>query len=74
MATGQSELAESQLRGRLRELVRVLEQIESTVSVTVAALRHQDAERDQDIAKVLQCGAGDLLSAEIEKTIALLGE
>jgi Spy/CpxP family protein refolding chaperone len=73
MAKGQSTMKDMhQVRARLTELIRSLEQIEAVVNVATAALEHQNADRDEDVARVLQRNVGDRISAEIEKTAALL--
>ncbi len=72
MANGQFTTRDQQVRTRLGELLRSLEQIESVISVATAALRHQNCERDMDVARVLQRSAGDRLSVEIERTTELL--
>jgi len=72
MKSGQSMTNEQQMRMRLSELVRALEQIEAIVSVATAALRHQNCERDADVAQVLQRDVNDRISVEREKTGALL--
>jgi hypothetical protein len=72
MLSGRATSKEQQVRMRLNELVRTLEQIEAVISVSTAALRHQNCEKDADVARVLQRAVGDRLSVEIEKTGALL--
>jgi hypothetical protein len=57
---------------RLEEVVQHLRQIQSAVVVAVAALRHQCAERDEDIANVLQRSVVDKLEDQIEKTESVL--
>jgi hypothetical protein len=51
----------------LEEAIRGLEQIHSTVTVAVAALRQQASGLDEDIASVLSRGAGDRIQDQIEK-------
>ena len=57
---------------RLEEVVQHLRQIQSAVVVAVAALRHQSAERDEDIANVLQRSVVDKLEDQIENTESVL--
>lgn len=56
----------------LRDLVRFLQQAMSTVIVSVEALRHQNADCDEDVARVLQRNVSDRLYGEVEKTTAFL--
>lgn len=72
MATGQAITKEQQVRSRLGEMLRGLEQVEAVISVAVAALKYQDCERDADVARVLQRNAGDRLAVEIERISTLL--
>jgi hypothetical protein len=60
------------LQVRIEEVVQHLRQIQSAVVVAVAALRHQGAERDEDIANVLQRSVVDKLEDQIEKTESVL--
>jgi hypothetical protein len=55
-------------RVALEEVIQHLRQIQSAVIVAVSALRHQGAERDEDIANVLQHTVVDGLEDQIEKT------
>lgn len=59
-------------RAALEEVIQHLRQIQSAVTVAVAALRHQSCERDEDIANVLQHTVVDGLEYQIEKTEAVL--
>lgn len=70
--SGRVATRDQQVKVRLSELLRSLEQIESVLSVAAAALRHQNCEKDVDVARVLQRDAGDRLSVEIEKIEILL--
>lgn len=72
MAEGQTISRDEPTRGRLREMKLLLEQVESVISVAVAALEHQNCERDADVARVLQRSAGDKLSVVIETLTTLL--
>jgi UDP-N-acetylmuramate-alanine ligase len=68
----QSMPKEQRIRNSLNELLQVLEQVESVISVSVAALRHQNCDGDLDVARVLQRGAGDRISVQVEKIETLL--
>jgi hypothetical protein len=59
-------------RATLEEVLQHLRQIQSAVVVAVAALRHQSAERDEDIANVLQHSVVDALEDQIERTEGVL--
>jgi hypothetical protein len=72
MATRHSKEAGRASRVALEEVIQHLRQIQSAVIVAVAALRHQAAERDEDIANVLQHGVVDALEDQIEKTEGVL--
>jgi hypothetical protein len=72
MGDGQLTMREQQVQARLGELLRALEQVESVITVAATALRHQNCERDVDVARVLQRSACDRLSVEIDKTGELL--
>ena len=61
------------IRKHLEDLLRGLKLVLSVVSVAVDALRHQNADGDEDVALVLQRAAGDRLDIEIEKGAELLG-
>lgn len=50
---------------RLREHLERLRRVQSVVSLSVMALRRQDAERDEDIATVLDHHAATVLSEEV---------
>jgi hypothetical protein len=68
MAARQSKATGRAARAGLEEVIQHLRQIQSAVIVAVAALRHQGAERDEDIANVLQHTVVDGLEDQIEKT------
>lgn len=51
----------------MQEVIVGLQQIHSTVTVAVAALRQQASGLDEDIATVLSRGAGDRLQDQLEK-------
>ncbi len=57
---------------RLREHIERLRLVQSVVSLSVMALRRQDAERDEDIATVLDHYAATMLSEEIGQLEDLL--
>ena len=63
---------DEQLPIRLREHVRKLRLILPVISVSVLALRRQNAELDEDIARVLHQHAWDPLDLEIEELDELL--
>jgi len=65
-----SELA--MLPEYLRGLIRNLQRIMSVVIVSVAALEHQNADVDSDVAHVLRSYAGNKLYGEIESAGKLL--
>jgi hypothetical protein len=60
------------LRFELREHVRKLRLILPVISVSIMALRHQNAEQDSDIASVLSEHACEQLDDEIEYLSSLL--
>ena len=60
------------LQGRLEELLIELELARAAVVASVAALRHQNCEIDEDIAHVLQRRVGDVIGVQIERTEELL--
>ena len=64
---------DEQLPIRLRDHLQRLRLILPVISVTVMALRRQNAELDEDIASVLHQHAGNPLDVEIDKIEALLG-
>ena len=63
---------DEQLPIRLRDHLRRLQLILPVISVSVLALRAQNAELDEDIASVLHRHVSDPLDLEIEKVEALL--
>ena len=63
---------DEQLPVSLRDHVRRLRLILPVISVSVLALKRQNAELDDDIASVLHWSASDPLSLEIEKIESLL--
>ena len=63
---------DEQLPIRLQQHLQQLRLILPVISVTVLALRRQNAELDEDIASVLHQHASDPLDVEIDKLEALL--
>ena len=60
------------LRAELAGVVSQLQQLQSTVAVAVSALRHQNADIDADIARLLQRSVSDKLQEQVDKLEALL--
>lgn len=60
------------VRSRLKLLHRHLQVVHAGVVVAAAALQHQRAERDQEVARVLTYCIGDRLFAQIERTAELI--
>ncbi len=54
-------------RSPLDEIILRLQQIRSAVALSVAALKYQNSDLDEDIASVLQRGVGDRLQEEIDR-------
>ena len=52
---------------RLQEALARLSEIRATVVVAAAALRHQNCELDDDVARVLQRSVADRISEQIEQ-------
>ena len=63
---------DEQLPIRLREHVRTLKRIVPVISVSVLALKAQNADLDEDIASVLHHQASEPLDLEIDDLEALL--
>jgi len=63
---------EHELRKRLKGLHVHLQVVHAGVVVAAAALHYQNAERDEEIARVLEHAVGDRLSEQIERTAELL--
>ncbi len=72
MAAAKSHRARKAIQASLEEVILHLRQIQCTVIVAVAALRHQCAERDDDIADVLQRSVVDRLEDQIERAEGVL--
>ncbi len=67
MADGKTVSGTGGLRRQLGEWVLHLQQIQSAVAVSAAALRRQNCELDDDIANVLQRSVADRLQDQIER-------
>jgi hypothetical protein len=65
-------VVEEQIPYRLREHVRRLKRIVPVISVSVLALKAQNADLDGDVAEVLHHQASQPLDVEIEQLEALL--
>src|SRR5688572_12842978 len=65
-------LADEQIPFRLREHVRRLKRIVPVISVSVLALKAQNADLDDDVAEVLHRQASEPLDLEIEELETLL--
>jgi hypothetical protein len=61
------------VRTHLTELVVRLRLAQSAVATCVAALRQQNCELDEDVARLLQRCAADVLGEQIEETEEMLG-
>jgi SMC interacting uncharacterized protein involved in chromosome segregation len=59
-------------RDELQDVIRQLRGLQSTISVAVGALRHQNADIDADIAHLLQRSVGDRLEEQVQKLEAML--
>jgi hypothetical protein len=60
-------------RVQLGDVLLHLRQVQSAVVVSVAALKRQNCELDEDIATVLQRSVADRLHEQIERLEALMG-
>jgi len=60
------------VRDRLRALHLHLQIVHAGIVVAAAALHHQNAERDEEIARVLEYCVGDRLADQIERTAELI--
>lgn len=63
---------ERQMGTQLKQLHRQLQIIHAGVAVAAAALHHQGAEQDEEIARVLEYCVASRLAAQIERTAELL--
>jgi hypothetical protein len=55
------------LAAQMSEVLRQLQQIQSAVVVSVAALRHQNCELDADVSNLLQRSVADRIQDQIER-------
>lgn len=62
----------STLVPQLKEVVRHLGQVQSALAVSIAALKKQNAELDEDVANVLQFGARDKLQDQVDRLEEIL--
>ena len=67
MVAGKSISKTRSARAQLEEVVQHLRQVHSAVVVAVAALRQQNCELDEDIARVLQRSVADRIQDQIER-------
>jgi hypothetical protein len=72
MATGKSNSRTRTVRSQLGEVVLHLRQVQSAVVVAVAALKQQNCELDEDIARVLQRSVADRIQDQIDRLEATL--
>ncbi len=61
------------LKEQMSDRIRGLNTVMSAIVVSVAALRRQNCDIDEDIARVLERSAADGLDIEIERLAALTG-
>jgi hypothetical protein len=76
MVAGKSNLKSRSARAQVADVLLHLRQMQSAVVVSVAALKRQNCELDEDIATVLQRSVADRLHDEIERlegVIRILG-
>jgi hypothetical protein len=72
MVAGKSISKTRSMRVQLGEVAAQLRQVQSTVVVVVAALRQQNCELDEDVARVLQRSVADRLQDQIERLETLM--
>jgi hypothetical protein len=72
MVAGKSISKTRSMRAQLGEVVTHLRQVQSAVVVAVAALRQQNCELDEDVAKVLQRSVADRIQDQIERLETLM--
>jgi hypothetical protein len=72
MASGKSLSKARIIRSQVEEVVLHLRQIQSSVAVAAAALKHQNCELDADIANVLHRGVADRLQDQSERLQAIV--
>jgi DNA anti-recombination protein RmuC len=71
MVAGKSISKTRSIRTELGQVISHLRQVQSAVVVAVAALRQQNCELDEDIARVLQRSVADRLHEQIERLEAM---
>lgn len=62
----------ARVRSHLKELMDRLQLARSAVAASVVTLRQQNCELDQDVARLLQRCAADVLGEQIEETEEML--
>jgi len=72
MVAGKSISKTRSMRAQLREVATQLRQVQSAVVVAVAALRQQNCELDEDVARVLQRSVADRIQDQIERLETLM--
>ena len=72
MVAGKSISKTRSMRVQLGEVAAHLRQVQSAVVVVVAALRQQNCELDEDVARVLQRSVADRLQDQIERLETLM--
>jgi hypothetical protein len=72
MAAYESASRNRQVRSHLEAVIATLRQVYSVIPVAVAALRHQNADIDDDVAALLQHSVGAELEDQIGKLEAVL--
>jgi hypothetical protein len=72
MVAGKSISKTRSIRVQLGEVAAHLRQVQSAVVVVVAALRQQNCELDEDVARVLQRSVADRLQDQIERLETLM--
>ncbi len=72
MVAGKSNLKSRSARAQLADVLLQLRQIQSAVVVSVAALKRQNCELDEDIATVLQRSVADRLHDQIDRLEGLM--
>ncbi len=72
MVAGKSNSKLRSARAQLADVLLHLRQAQSAVVVSVAALRRQNCELDEDIATVLQRSVADRLHDQMERLEALM--
>jgi hypothetical protein len=72
MVAGKSISKTRSMRVQLGEVAAHLRQVQSAVVVVVAALRQQNCELDEDVARVLQRSVADRLQDQIERLERLM--